>query len=135
MEDEKQNYGPTEESEETDPNANESRTSRMVGRFRDTFGAAREGVIGTVDTVTGVAFREQFEDFTDAVTTAVVGVHQDQVEVRDRLTRLEQRSESTTTPAPSHPNAASRSPLAFGIVSVLALIVSFIALLKAFGAF
>ena len=135
MEDKNQNYGPTEESKETEPNANESRTSQVVGRFRDTFGAAREGVMGTVDTVTGVAFREQFEDFTDAVTTAVVGVHQDQAEVRDRLTRLEQRPESPTNPAPSHPNAASRSAVAFGSVSVLALIVSFIALLKAFGAF
>ena len=44
-------------------------------RFRASIRSAGESVTGTADTITGVQFRRQFEDFTDAVTTAVVGVH------------------------------------------------------------
>ena len=50
-------------------------------RLRAVAGRVSERAIGTADTVTGVRFRQQFEDFTEAVTTAVVGVHRDQAEM------------------------------------------------------
>ena len=98
MQDDNRNKAPAGEPQETVSNDGESRRSRIAGRLRDSFGTARDGLAGTVDTVTGTAFREQFEDFTDAVTTTVVGVHQDQAEIRERLTLLEQRSEPTAIP-------------------------------------
>ena len=54
-------------------------------RFRASIRSAGESVTGTADTITGVQFRRQFEDFTDAVTTAVVGVHQDQGALRGAI--------------------------------------------------
>ena len=52
--------------------------------------AAKERVGDTAGTVTGKKFRQQFEEFTNVVTTTVVGVHQDQANLRDAFSRLEQ---------------------------------------------
>ena len=60
-----------------------TRNSGMGGRLQQAVGAVGERVTGTADTITGVQFRRQFEDFTDAVTTAVVGVHRDQGELQE----------------------------------------------------
>ena len=53
-------------------------------------GAAKERVSGTVDTVTGIEFRRQFEDFTNVVTDTVIGVHKDQAGLRDTLAAVQQ---------------------------------------------
>ena len=37
----------------------------------------------------------RFEEFTDATTTAVIGVHRDQAELRERLAAVEERLEET----------------------------------------
>ena len=59
-------------------------TSRGIGdRIRGAARGARDRVTGAADTITGVQFRRQFEEFTDAVTRAVIGVHQDQSALKD----------------------------------------------------
>ena len=70
------------------------RTSETVdqatgGRLRKGLDATKGKVSGTKDMVTGKKFQKQFEDFTDVVSTAVIGVHRDQRTVRDSLTQLE----------------------------------------------
>lgn len=67
-------------------------------RLRDAVGSVGETVTGTADTITGLQFRQQFEDFTDAVTTAVVGVHRDQGDLRERVDELETARQADPTP-------------------------------------
>ena len=50
---------------------------------------ARDRTAGTIGAVTGAQYRRQFEEFTDAVTTTVVAVHQDQVQFKKRAEELE----------------------------------------------
>ncbi len=84
------------------PEASDETTEAADGRhgigrrLREAVGGGGEMVTGTADTVTGVQFRRQFEDFTDTVTTTVVGMHRDQAklgehqaELRERLNALE----------------------------------------------
>ena len=135
MQNESQGNAPLDESQDDDLEDSEGRRSRLVGRLRRTVGAAREGLTGTVDTVTGVTFREQFEDFTDAVTTTVIGVHEDQVELRERLFRLEQRPSPVPSSGLSQATVPSKLIAVSVVLSFLAVLVSVVALLKAFGAF
>ena len=113
----------------------EERGPGVLGRIRGAFGAAGEGVVGAVDTVTGAEFREQFEAFTDAVTTTVVGVHQDQAALKESLSRLEARVHQDQAELRERlSRLEQRSPLsgwvvAFGVVSVLALVAGILALL------
>ena len=67
-------------------------------RLRDAVGSVGETVTGTTDTITGLQFRKQFEDFTDAVATAVVGVHRDQGDLRERVDALETARQADPTP-------------------------------------
>ena len=63
--------------------------NRGIGsRIRGAARGARDRVTGAADTITGVQFRRQFEEFTNAVTRTVVGVHRDQSELRDGLVNL-----------------------------------------------
>jgi len=128
-------------------------------RLRDAVGSVGETVTGTADTITGLQFRKQFEDFTDAVTTAVVGVHSDQGDLRERVDALETDRQTDPTPQqvaelqgrvdaleaagatpervekPEKPGQAKgRSPLtvAFGVVSALALLLAILALARTF---
>jgi len=59
--------------------------------LRGTLGTARQAVTRSFDRLTGAEFRRQFQEFTNVVTTTVLGIHRDQSELRDRVTRLEQR--------------------------------------------
>ena len=61
--------------------------------------AAGKRVTGAL---TGAQFRRQFEDFTDTVTTAVVGVHRDQNELKERVAKLETADAVTTAVAGVH---------------------------------
>lgn len=128
-------------------------------RLRDAVGSVGETVTGTADTITGLQFRKQFEDFTDAVTTAVVGVHRDQKDLRERVDALESARQADPTPqqvaelqgrvdalesAGATPerggkpeksgHTSRRSPLVvvFGLVSALALLLAILALARTF---
>ena len=133
---------------ETSAETQDSDTRRpgIGDRLRETVRAAGEGVTGTADTITGVQFRRQFEDFTDAVTTAVVGVHRDQAELRNQLDELENARKSDNTPQQiaalrerqdrleTSDKSGGISPLVivFGVVATLALALGIIAVLRTF---
>ena len=57
--------------------------------LRGTFASARQAFARSFDRVTSAEFRRQFEEFTNVVTTTVLGIHRDQSELRERLTRVE----------------------------------------------
>ena len=52
---------------------------------------AGEKVKRPMDVISLAEFRTEFEQFTQAVSTAVIGVHQDQASLGERLDRLEER--------------------------------------------
>ena len=65
---------------------------------REAAGAAMAagGVVGEkikrpIDVISLAEFRTEFEQFTQAVSTSVIGVHQDQAALGERLDRLEAR--------------------------------------------
>lgn len=77
------------------------------------------------DKVTGAEFRKQFEEFTAAVTTVVLGIHSDQRELRERLIRVESaRSEKTAR------NKASMMVISALIISILGFVLSVIAIIR-----
>ena len=65
--------------------------------LRGTLGSAREKVGGSLDKVSGKAFRRQFEQFTSIVETTVIGVHRDQQEMNKRFEKLEQSANVVET--------------------------------------
>ena len=71
--------------------------SSAGGRIRESIGTARQAIGRGFDQVTGTEFRRQFDEFTSVVSSATLGVHQDQAELRERLELLEQRSAHATT--------------------------------------
>ena len=77
---------PNEASQQ--PNLEEgSADSRRVS---DAFVSARQAFGRSFNQLTGTKFRRQFEGFCNVVTTSVLGIHRDQSELSDRLTRIEQ---------------------------------------------
>ena len=58
--------------------------SRLAGAFSQ----GRQTVRRTSDVFTGADIR-RFDEFTDAVTRVIVGIHQDQAELQEQLARLE----------------------------------------------
>ena len=58
----------------------------VLDRARGVIGSARRQVSRSVDVVTGEDIR-RFDEFTDATTRAVVGVHQDLSELREEVDR------------------------------------------------
>lgn len=135
------NIEPEEGSESQESDSGRSGIGR---RLREGVGAARERIVGTADTITGVQFRRQFEDFTDAVTTAVVGVHRDQGELQERADKLDAevievqriQEELRERVDKLDQNQNSKLPtalvIAFGIMSGLALIIGIISLVRTF---
>jgi FtsZ-binding cell division protein ZapB len=134
----------TEQEANSESQETETGRTGIWGSVRQGVRVARERAVGTADTITGVQFRRQFEDFTDAVTTTVVGVHRDQEELqertdkldsevievqrtqgelRERVDKLEQNQKFILPPA---------LVIAFGIMSGLALIIGVISLVRTF---
>lgn len=97
---------------------NESR-----GRLRDRIGSAREGVRSSVDRLSGAEFRREFEQFTEAVTTAIVGLHGDATEMRGKMELIERQRNSAEE---------ARKP---GRLTLVALVVSMLAVLLAVASF
>ena len=67
--------GQTSEPQEADLQDDDERGPGVLGRIRSALGAAGEGVTGAV--------------VTEVVTTTVVGVHRDQVALREQVSNLE----------------------------------------------
>ena len=53
--------------------------------------AASEKIKRPIDIISLAEFRTEFEQFIQAVSTTVIGVHQDQTALSERLDRLEER--------------------------------------------
>ena len=62
----------------------------LFGGIRKLLGTTKEKVSGTADMVTGKKLQQQLEDFTDVVSTEVIGVHRDQQAVRELLAQVQQ---------------------------------------------
>ena len=68
------------------------------GRLSDTFVSARQAFGRSFDRLTGAEFRRQFEEFSNVVTTTVLGIHRDQLEFSDRLARIEKPNHQVRRP-------------------------------------
>ena len=95
--------------------------SGILGRFT----SARRAFESSYERVTGAEYRRQFEEFTNVVSTAILGVHRDQSELRDRLDSIgsSQHEESSAV------SSIWKWTLA---VALLALFISLIALIRSF---
>ena len=60
----------------------------IVDRAKGVIGSARQQVSRSADVMTGADIR-RFDEFTDATTRAVVGVHQDLSELRQQVARTQ----------------------------------------------
>ena len=121
----------------------------ILGRVEAAASAAKQGVRRSAEVMSGADMR-RFEDFTEAAATAVIGVHRDQTELRERLTHLEQsvkdlqQGQATLLEnltrmehfiraqiEPEQSRVGSPSPwvIAFGAVSIVALLLSIVAVL------
>jgi hypothetical protein len=78
--------------------------------------SAGQAVGDSLDKLTGAGARRQSEEFTNAVTTSVLGIHRDLLALSDRVKQVEQTQSQEIT-APS------------SIVSTMAVILSLIAII------
>ena len=69
--------------------ATETLDQATGGRLRPGLDATKERVSDVGNTVTGKKIQQQIEDFTDVVSTAIIGVHRDQRTIKDSLTHLQ----------------------------------------------
>ena len=90
--------------------------------LRGTFRSARQAFARSLDRVTGAEFRRQFEEFTNVVTTTVLGIHRDQSELSDRLTRIEQIQASS--------QPVNKLVIATLVCSLVAMVLGIAALLR-----
>lgn len=115
----------------------------MLDRARGVVDSATQRAKRSAEVISGADIR-RFEEFTDAAATAVIGVHRDQAELRERLIRTEQsiadlqqvqaklvqsltRVEHSirSRTGPEEPDAAlSPWAIAFGAMSAAALLLS-----------
>ncbi len=123
----------------------------ILDRAKGAIGSATHRVRRSAEVMSGADIR-RFEEFTDAATTAVIGVHRDQAELRERLASTEQSLnelqqgqaklvESLASVEHSlraqndseESGASSLSPwtIAFGAMSAVALLLSILAVVMA----
>jgi hypothetical protein len=113
------------------PNVDEESSRRGL---RDIAGAARETLGRSFDRISGAEFRGQFEDFTNAVSTTVVGVHRDQAEIVKKFDELQKEiSDLASSMEPQHSQwyrIHTLPALMSLILSVGAVVIGVIALLR-----
>lgn len=123
----------------------------ILDRAKGVIGSAKQRVRRSAEVMSGADIR-RFEEFTDAVTTAVVGVHRDQAELRERLAdteqliadlqrdqarltdtlaRLEHSTRSRNRSEQSEVASPSLWAIVFGVASVVAVLVSVAAMVIA----
>ena len=108
--------------DQKEKNAGESATGRG---FRDAFESAGKSLGKVFDKATGAEFLRYFEEFTDAATTAIIGIHRDQIEIRKLLSKLE----SLRPPETPRPLTSGLSLWSL-ILSLIALALSIVALVR-----
>ena len=124
----------------------------IMGTAKNVVSSVSQTVRQSADVMSGADIR-RFKEFADAVTTAVIGVHRDQSDSRERLRVAEQsvgdlqsgqvdlverlsRLERTTHSLIRHKRTDTASPsvvwtIAFGVTSVAALVLSVAAIVMA----
>ena len=121
-------YDTTEENTADEvPNEDEE-----PGRLRGALSSARQGFTRSFDRLSGAEYQRQFEEFTNVVTTAILGVHRDQSELAENLTQVEHSSHVHAEPQDTDTKALIQWVIAFGVISMLALILSVVALVRTF---
>ena len=75
-------------NDKEDENGDEDKPD-ILDRVGAAASAAKQSVQRSAEVMTGADIRK-FEDFTEAATTAIIGVHRDQAELREQLARTEQ---------------------------------------------
>ena len=110
------------QKDETDQRRAPEEEATDSGRLSGTFVSARKAFGRSFDRLTGTEFRRQFEEFSNVVTSTVLGIHRDQSELSDRLARIEQTR-------PSNPSANKLVKAAF-VFSLVAMILGIVALLR-----
>ena len=108
--------------DETGQQPTRGEESTDAGRLIDSVVSARQAFGRSFDRLTGAEFRRQFEEFSNVVTTTVLGIHRDQSEFSDRLARIEQTQ-------PSGP-PANKLVIATLVFSLIAVILGIVALLR-----
>ena len=93
------------------------------GPLSSTIVSARQAFGRSFDRLTGTEFRRQFEEFSNVVTSTVLGIHRDQSELSDRLAIIEKTR-------PSNPSANNLIKATF-VFSLVAVILGIVALLIA----
>ena len=66
-------------------------TRRAAEVAKGVTNAAREKIRRPIDIISLAEFRTEFEQFVQAISTAAIGIHQDQSTLSERLDRLEER--------------------------------------------
>ena len=66
-------------------------TRRAAEVAKGVASAASEKIKRPIDIISLAEFRTEFEQFVQAISTAAIGIHQDQSALRERLDRLEER--------------------------------------------
>lgn len=112
-----------EEADQQPTTRAESADSRSL---RGTFVSARQGIGRSFDRLSGAEFRQQFEEFSNVVTTTVLGIHRDQSELSARLERIEKARPSNP---PINTPANQLAKLVF-VSSLIAAILATVALLR-----
>lgn len=107
---------------EADQQPSPEERSTESGRISDSFVAARQAFGRSFDRLTGTEFRRQFEEFSNVVTTTVLGVYRDQSELKERIARLEQSQTSRSS--------ANKLVIATFVFSLVAVILGITALLR-----
>ena len=103
------------------------RPANRPGLLRRFARRARNRAVGTFDTVTGLQPRRQFEEFTDAVTTTVMAVYQDQIQLKKRVEGLESVNRDL-----GHIRRIRLVAIALGAGTLSALVIGAIALARTF---
>ena len=126
---------------ESDKEINADKSSEAVDepsrrRISDLAGAASGAFGRSFDRLTGAEFRRQFEEFTNAVSTTVVGVHRDQEELGRRLEEYQSENSSRVSHFEFQRTRQYRIYQLLALVAILlsfaAVIIGVIALVRTF---
>ena len=102
----------------------------ILDRARGAIGSATHRVRRSAEVLSGTDIR-RFEEFTDAATTAVVGVHRDQAELRERLVAAEQTFDELQQRQAKLAVSLTRWVIVFGTIAAVALLASIVAVVIA----
>ena len=102
----------------------------ILDRAKGAIGSVTQRARRSAEVISGADIR-RFEEFTDATTTAVIGVHRDQAELRERLAVAEQSLEDLQQRQAKVAESLTRWVIVFGTVAAVALLASIVAVVMA----